>query len=127
MPPEQPLRQHEILLYTAPDGAVLKSGRRSEIVERTLLTAPSIEFDAVIVAAGTAPDVRQIPLLQEAFRHCKPIVAWGDGRVVVEQAGVAPDAPGVQFGDAVDKHFVGAIITALGLHRVWDRALAAQD
>jgi catalase len=114
-------------LLTAPEGGVLKSGRRSEIVERTLLTARSIEFDAVIVAAGTAPNPRQIPLLQEAFRHCKPIIAWGDGRAVVEQAGIASDAPGVQHGDSVDKHFVNAVITALGLHRVWDRALAAQE
>ena len=114
-------------LLTAPEGGVLKSGRRSEIVERTLLTARSIEFDAVIVAAGTAPNPRQIPLLQEAFRHCKPIIAWGDGQAIVEQAGIASDAPGVQHGDSVDKHFVNAVITALGLHRVWDRALAAQD
>jgi catalase len=114
-------------LLTAPKGGVLKSGRRSEIVERTLLTARSIEFDAVIVADGTKPDPRQIPLLQEAFRHCKPVIAWGNGRRVVEHAGVASDAPGVQFGETVDKHFISAVVTALGLHRVWDRALAAQE
>ena len=52
------------------------------IVEKTtLLTTESIEFDAVVVAAGTAPvnDIKLIVLLQEAFRHCKPIGAWGDG------------------------------------------------
>ena len=39
-------------LVTAPLGGVLKSGRRSVIVERTLLTARSIEYDALVVAAG---------------------------------------------------------------------------
>ncbi len=45
-------------LVTAPIGGVLKSGRRSVIVERTLLTARSIEFDAVVVAAGDQTDAR---------------------------------------------------------------------
>ena len=60
-------------LVTAPLGGVLKSGRRSVIVERTLLTARSIEYDAVVVAAGTTPtnDIKLVVLLQEAFRHCK--------------------------------------------------------
>ena len=69
-------------LVTAPVGGVLKSGRRTVIVERTLLTARSIEFDAVVVAAGTAPsgDIKLVMMLQEAFRHCKALRAWGDGR-----------------------------------------------
>jgi catalase len=68
-------------LLTAPVGGKLKSGRRTEIVERTLLTARSVEFDAVVIAAGTPPirDIKLMTLLQEAFRHCKPVAAWGDG------------------------------------------------
>jgi catalase len=59
-------------LVTAPLGGVLRSGRRSVIVERTLLTARSIEYDAIVVAAGTTPtdDIKLVVLLQEAFRHC---------------------------------------------------------
>ncbi len=66
-------------LVTAPLGGVLKSGRRSVIVERTLLTARSIEYDAVVVAAGTTPthDIKLIVLLQEAFRHCKAVGGLG--------------------------------------------------
>jgi catalase len=123
------LLEHDVVpLLTAPVGGKLKSGRRTEIVERSLLTARSIEYDAVIVAAGTAPgDFRQTSLLQEVFRHCKPIAAWGDGRVVVEESGVGADSPGVQFGKSVDKGFVSEFIATLGLHRAWDRALAAHD
>jgi catalase len=122
------LERGVVPLLTAPVGGVLKSGRRSEIVERTLVTARSIEYDAVIVASGTAPgDFRQVSLLQEAFRHCKPISAWGDGRLVVERSGIDAEAPGVLFADSVDKGFVTKLISALGLHRSWDRALAEQD
>jgi hypothetical protein len=50
---------------------------RDHIVERTLLTTRSIEFDAVLIAGGTAGlrDVKLSVLLQEAFRHCKALAA----------------------------------------------------
>ena len=83
-------------LVTAPLGGVLKSGRRSVIVERTLLTARSIEYDAIVVAAGTTPtnDIKLIVLLQEAFRHCKALGAWGDGTAALSAAGIDLDARG---------------------------------
>ncbi|AQA02174.1 catalase HPII [Mycobacterium sp. MS1601] len=115
--------QAVVPLLTAPHGGVLKSGRRSETVERTYLTVRSVEFDAVVVASGTtAGDVKLNLLLQEAFRHCKPIAAWGDAVAVLEAAGIAADAPGVITAGSVDKAFTGRLITALGLHRVWDRS-----
>ncbi len=112
-------------LVTAPFGGVLKSGRRSVIVERTLLTARSIEYDAVVVAAGTAPsnDIKLVVLLQEAFRHCKPLGAWGDGTSALEAAGIDVDSPGVLVTEGVDKSFTDALVSAVGLHRVWDRAV----
>ncbi|MCW2557299.1 MAG: catalase [Mycobacterium sp.] len=111
-------------LVTAPQGGVLKSGRRSVIVERTLLTARSIEYDAVVVAAGTAPagDIKLIVLLQEAFRHCKAVGAWGDGTAALAAAGIDVDGPGVLVADGVDKSFTDALVSAVGLHRVWERA-----
>ena len=112
-------------LVTAPFGGVLKSGRRSVIVERTLLTARSVEYDAVVVAAGTAPsnDIKLVVLLQEAFRHCKPLGAWGDGTSALEAAGIDVDSPGVLVTEGVDKSFTDALVSAVGLHRVWDRAV----
>jgi catalase len=75
-------------LVIAPVGGVLKAGRRKVTVDRTLATARSIEFDAVVVAAGTTPttDIKLVVLLQEAFRHCKAIAAWGDGAAVLKAA-----------------------------------------
>jgi catalase len=111
-------------LVIAPVGGVLKIGRRSVIVERTYLTARSIEFDALVVAAGTSadPDIKVALLLQEAFRHCKAIAAWGDGAALLDACGISPDVPGVQVSDSMGARFAAQLVAAVGLHRVWDRA-----
>ena len=83
------------VLVIAPVGGVLAKGKTRVIVNRTLLTARSIEFDAIIVAGGTTPtaDIKLVLLLQEAFRHCKGMGAWGDGAAVLAAAGIAADSP----------------------------------
>ena len=108
----------------APVGGVLKKGRQSVIVERTNLTTRSVEFDAVVIADGTAPtgDVKLTVLLQEAYRHCKPVGAWGSGSAALDLASIPQDGPGVLLGGSPDKAFTAALTTALGLHRVWERA-----
>jgi catalase len=108
----------------APFGGVLKAGRRSVTVDRTLVTARSIEFDALVVAGGTTPDadIKLVVLLQEAFRHCKVIAAWGDGTAILQAAAIAPTDPGVQIADSLDGAFTTALAAGLGLHRAWDRA-----
>jgi catalase len=112
-----------IALVIAPVGGVLKSGRRSVTVDRTFATARSIEFDAVVVARGTtAVDIKLVVLLQEAFRHCKAIAAWGDGAAVLKAARIPAKSPGVAVADDVDKSFTANLAAALGLHRAWDRA-----
>ncbi|MDT5075174.1 MAG: catalase, partial [Mycobacterium sp.] len=112
-----------IALVIAPVGGVLKSGRRSVTVDRTFATARSIEFDALVVAGGTtAVDIKLVVLLQEAFRHCKAIAAWGDGSAVLKAARIPAKSPGVAVADDVDKSFTANLAAALGLHRAWDRA-----
>ncbi|MGI8761120.1 MAG: catalase [Jatrophihabitantaceae bacterium] len=112
------------VLVIAPAGGVLRKGRTQLVADRTLLTARSIEFDAVVVAAGTEPsgDIKVVLLLQEAYRHCKALAAWGDGAAILHAAGIPAGGPGVFTGDAVDKSFTGELVTALGLHRAWARA-----
>ncbi|BBZ36193.1 catalase [Mycolicibacterium confluentis] len=111
-------------LVTAPTGGILKKGRRSLVVERTLLTARSIEFDAVIVAGGleTPPDIKLVLLLQEAYRHCKPVGAWGSGTNALAAAGISEQDPGVLVSAEADRAFADALTAALGMHRVWERA-----
>jgi len=115
--------QGAVLRVIAPVGGVLGSGSTKVIVERTLLTTRSIEYDAVVVAAG-APDLRDVKLtvlLQEAFRHCKTLGAWGDGESVLQAAGIDTAAPGVLRSKQADAAFADALGAAVGMHRVWER------
>ena len=111
-------------LVVAPVGGVLKAGRRKVTVDRTLATARSIEFDAIVVAGGTTPstDIKLVVLLQEAFRHCKAFAAWGDGAAVLKAARISAKDPGVAVAEDVDKAFISSLAAAMGLHRAWDRA-----
>jgi catalase len=111
-------------LVIAPVGGVLGSGARKQTVDRTLLTTRSVEFDALIVAGGTAPtrDIKLTVLLQEAFRHCKALGAWGDGSAILEAAGITAGDPGVVTGDTAGKAFTDQLTAAVGLHRAWNRA-----
>jgi catalase len=112
------------VLVIAPYGGVLKKGRQQLTIDRTLLTTRSIEFDAIVVASGTTPsnDIKLVLLLQEAYRHCKALAAWGDGAAVLAGAGIDADAPGVVSADSVAKPFNDEVFAALGLHRAWERA-----
>jgi catalase len=110
-------------LVVAPVGGVLKAGRRQVTVDRTLATTRSIEFDALVVAAGTTTaDIKLVVLLQEAFRHCKALAAWGDGTAVLKAARIPVKGPGIEVAGEVDKDFTARLAAALGLHRAWDRA-----
>ena len=108
----------------APVGGVLKAGRRTVTVDRTVATARSIEFDALVVGGGTTPtsDIKLVVLLQEAFRHRQAIAAWGDGGAVLKSARISSRDPGVEVAEEVDKAFTANLAAALGLHRVWGRA-----
>jgi catalase len=83
----------------APVGGVL-SDTNEETVERTLLTVRSIEFDTPLVADGMTPSLtsKLALLLQEAYRHCKALGAWGSGTTILQAAAIPADAPGVLAG-----------------------------
>jgi catalase len=112
------------VLVIAPVGGVLGNGSHAQTVDRTMLTARSVEFDALVVAGGTtaASDIKLTLLLQEAFRHCKVLAAWGDGIAVLEAAGITAGGAGVITGDTAVKSFTDQLAAAVGLHRAWDRA-----
>jgi catalase len=116
--------QGAILRVIARHGGTLGDGRNGQIVERTLLTTRSVEFDAILVAGGTAGlyDVKLTTLLQEAFRHCKALGAWGDGAQVLTDAGIDTAAPGVLIGKKADADLTAMLLDAVGRHRAWDRA-----
>ncbi|MEU4424525.1 catalase [Actinoplanes sp. NPDC024001] len=115
--------QGVVLRVIAPIGGQLAGDGNVEIAERTFQTARSVEFDAVVIAdgAGELLDLQLTLLLQEAFRHAKPIGAVGDGERLLLTAGIDPAAPGVLRAKSVDDGYVAQLAAALGKHRVWER------
>ena len=116
--------QGAVVRVIASHGGVLTRGTRKEIIERTLLTTRSVEYDALLIAggAGDLADIKLSLLLQEAFRHAKVVGAWGDGERALRTAGIDVQAPGVLLADGMTGAYRKQLTTALGLHRVWERA-----
>ncbi|MFE2757099.1 catalase [Actinosynnema sp. NPDC059335] len=123
-------------LVIAARGGVLEDGL---VAQRTFLTARSVEFDALLLAAAPPPgpdalphrdakagapsatvDPRVVLMVQECYRHAKAIGVWGNGEAALVEAGVAPGEPGVVVGQTPADVF-GEVATLLGTHRVWDR------
>ena len=69
---------------------------------------------------GDVAEPAVLVLLQEAYRHAKPVGAWGTGLSILTEATV-PSGPGVLVADSADDAFVSDLVQALGLHRVWSR------
>jgi catalase len=117
-------REGALVLVIAANGGELRRGQRTEIVERTFATARSVEFDAVLVSNRTEPttNIRATILLQEAYRHCKALGAWGTGVQTLLGAGIDSAAPGIVIADGVNRAFSKEVVNLIGLHRVWDRA-----
>jgi catalase len=80
-----------------------------------------VELDAVVIAPGCVPDPALAVQAQEAYRHHKPIAAWGDGVHVLDAFGIPASAPGVVTGASMNDDFTGALVEAMGWHRFWER------
>jgi catalase len=104
----------------------IAGGRRSDLltVDKSFHTACPAEADAVIIANGTSleNDRAVITYVQSAFRHYKPIAAWGDGEQLLANAGIAASDPGVLVVTKANKSFAKSCLDALAVHRHWERA-----
>ena len=97
-------------------------------VDHTLVTHPSLLFDAVFVPGGTASiealkdNGDAVDFIAEAFKHCKAIAASGEGVELLAEARIkiAGD-PAVITGDkaTLPEGFIAAIMQ----HRHWARHL----
>jgi catalase len=109
-------------------GAIAGGGRRADelTVDRSFHTSSSAEADAIVVAggAGLATNPAVVTYVQSAYRHFKPIGAWGDGAELLTAAGVDVEGPGpgVVVADRATKTFARSVVDALSVHRHWDRA-----
>uniref|UniRef100_UPI000AB35944 catalase-related domain-containing protein n=1 Tax=Herbidospora sakaeratensis TaxID=564415 RepID=UPI000AB35944 len=125
-------------LVIAPTGGVLAGEGEPVTVQRTFAAARSVEFDAVLVAGAPAPgadahgardakagmsgpvDPRVVLLLNEAYRHGKPIGGWGRAGDAFAAASIPPGSPGVVVG-VEPVAVLGEVTALLARHRVWDR------
>ncbi|WP_437305806.1 catalase [Sorangium sp. So ce388] len=105
----------------------LKSAEGNAIeVDKCALTTSSVEYDAVYVPGGAASvaallaqgDTRHFIL--EAYRHCKPIGATGEGVDLLRSCGIDATRPGV-VASAGGSAFVESFIDAIRQHRHWGR------
>ena len=120
------LRAGAIPQVVATHKGSIRSGRRGDelVVDRSFHTASSAEADAIVVASGAALATNPAVLtyVQSAYRHFKPIAAWGDGAELLQTAGVLSDAPGVSIADKASRAFTKMIFDDLSKHRHWERA-----
>ena len=122
-------------LLVAPHGGDLDDGLPAQ---RTFATGRSVEFDALLVAGAAPPapdavvhrdskageaapaavDPRVVLMVEECFRHAKPVGAWGAGRAVLDSLGVG--GAGVVTADGPGTVLDG-VAELIGGHRVWER------
>lgn len=121
---------------TAPRGGKLGD----VVIDRSFLTAASIEFDAVLIVDAPAPgadavetfdaksgedtsgidvDPRVVKMVSEMYRHCKAIAVLPEATAVLAAAGVEEAAVGVVV-EALSAA-VSELARMLGTHRVWER------
>ena len=103
----------------------IKGARKGDelVVDRSFHTASSAEADAVVVAHGAAlaDNPAVLTFVQSAYRHFKPIAAWGDGEQLLTNAGIGSADAGVNVAEKSNRAFAKAIVASLGVHRHWDR------
>ncbi|MEO7271327.1 MAG: catalase [Vicinamibacterales bacterium] len=114
-------------------GAVTAASGAAVEVDLPLPAAASVLFDATIVAGGAAAaqalstDGRALEFVKDTYRHCKTIAVLGDGRLVLDKAGIPsqlPDGsadPGLVFESKGAKGLADAVVAAIARHRHFER------
>jgi catalase len=117
-------------------GAIRAQDGASIQVEATLETFPSVLADALAVPGGKEA-VKRLGVLGHAaesivnaYRHCKPILAVGAGRELVENAGVPRRLPNGEhdpglllFAEDEAGEAVDAFVRAIAKHRHFEREI----
>jgi catalase len=114
-----------VVQVVAPHKGFVTGGRRADPmpVDRSFMTARSVEADALVISAGgdLASQPAVLTYVQEAARHHKTIAAWGDAESLLTTAGIGPDDPGVTVAAKAGPSLVRDVVDLLGVHRHWDR------
>jgi catalase len=122
-------------------GSLGKAGGQDVMVDKSFLTASSIMYDAVFVTGGAGSiealkeQGQAIQFINEAYKHCKPIGAAGDGIELLQAAnlnearfaggqdgrvlsdmGVVTAQKGIEAAQFLDE-----FANAIAAHRHWER------
>lgn len=97
--------------------------------DASLESEPSVLFDGVIVPGGLRcvqtlmDDGRALEFVRDQFRHCKPILAIGEGQRLLALAGLPMDYEdeGLLRVEAVDERTPFRFVAALAAHRHFAR------
>ena len=90
-------------------------------ISRTYATGRSVEVDALLLAGSPAEANARI-LLDETFRHLKPIAVLPQGGDLLATAGVSSGGAGIFVGSEPSS-IVDSLVSALEQHRIWDRVV----
>ncbi|HEX7706600.1 MAG TPA: catalase [Thermoanaerobaculia bacterium] len=117
----------------APRLGTLKGDGGKLDIDHSFLTTSSVLFDALYIPGGAksietlAGERDAIAFVTEAFRHCKPIAADGEGVELLRECpglfgsgGETPEGV-VTIENAADDAFARKFIDAIRQHRFWNR------
>ncbi|KRG68032.1 catalase [Pseudoxanthomonas dokdonensis] len=109
-------------------GVVNSQGTAVLDADASLENSPAVLFDGAVVADGSlaqtlASDGRAAEFLKDQFRHCKTLLAVGEGASLLEGAGILRDADdaGLLIVDECDDRAIESFIEALARHRHFER------
>jgi catalase len=110
----------------APHGGSITSTHGTVAVDKSAMTTQAVEYDALVVAGGPGTtDLGADPYtalnLTEAYRHYKPVAAWGEGQETLAACAIPSDAAGVLTSANASRAFAKDLIDAIGWHRHWNR------
>lgn len=118
------LEDEGLMVETVSDElGMVKSKDDKEIeIDHTFVTADSVLYDATYAVGGKDLDdefeAKASDWVEEAFMHCKPVAATGEGKKWID------DKMKNQDGVLLDEEeFVDSFIKSIAEHRHWDRKI----
>jgi catalase len=119
--------------FIGPRLGTIRGGNGADLeVEISLETAPSVVFDALALPDGeaTAQELAKVghalEFVKDTYRHCKPILAVGTAKRLLEAANLPPALPngkpdpGLLVADSAEQGVL-QFIEAIAKHRHWER------
>ena len=106
-------------------GAVAPASGDAIEIDVSLEAAPAVLYDAVVLPAGAdaigrlRADGRTLEFIKDQYRHCKPMLAFGEGAQLLEACGIPLDQtdPGLIRASADATDAADRFAAALAAHR----------